>query len=221
MTSGKEDYLKALYSLGDGGRIVSNKELSDLLQVSPPSVSEMIVKLQREGYIDYTAYKGSRLTAKGREEAARMIRYHCLWEVFLVRCLGFSWSRAHTEADNLEHHISAEAVDRLDAFLGHPPYCPHGTPIPGKDGTRQPESHRSLIELSPGERSHIRHCREDAELMDYLQAANIEMGMEIRFLGRDPYEGPVRFEADGKVYTLSYKAAKQIFVDETEPAENV
>ena len=101
MTSGKEDYLKALYSLEDDGHIVSNKDLSDLLQVSAPSTSEMIVKLQKEGYIDYQAYKGSRLTEKGRKEAARMIRYHCLWEVFLVRCLGFTWSAAHEEA----HHL--------------------------------------------------------------------------------------------------------------------
>lgn len=213
MTSGKEDYLKALYSLGDGGRIVSNKELSDLLQVSPPSVSEMIVKLQKEGYIDYTAYKGSRLTAKGTEEAARMIRYHCLWEVFMVNCLGFRWSEAHREADNLEHHISSEAIDRLDAFLGYPSYCPHGTPIPRKDGSRHPESRRPLIDLSPDERSCIRCCREDAELMDYLQSSGIRMGMPVRFLSKDPYEGPVRFESEGKEYVLSYKAARQVFVE--------
>ncbi len=214
MTSGKEDYLKALYSLGDDGRVVSNKELSDLLQVSPPSVSEMIVKLQKDGYIDYTAYKGSRLTEKGREEASRLIRYYCLWEVFLVRCLGFKWSEAHIEAHNLEHHISAKAADRLEEFLGHPVYCPHGTPIPKKDGTRAPEARRPLIDMDIGESSHIRYCKEDSELMDYLQDLGITMNMPITCEAKEAYEGPVKITSEGKTYYISYKAARQVFVDD-------
>lgn len=214
MTSGKEDYLKALYSLGDDGRIVSNKELSDTLQVSPPSVSEMIVKLQKEGYIHYIAYKGSSLTDKGREEAARIIRYHCLWEVFLVKHLGFRWSEAHKEAHNLEHHISPETADRLDAFLGHPTHCPHGTPIPKKDGSRPHENRRPLCDMEPGEESYIRICKEEPELMDYLQASGIHMDMKIRLLKKDPYEGPVSFVSGGKEYSISYKAASKIFVDD-------
>ena len=60
MTSGKEDYLKAIYIISEDHELVSNKELSDMLHVSPPSVSEMIMKLQKEGYVDYTAYKGGK-----------------------------------------------------------------------------------------------------------------------------------------------------------------
>ncbi len=214
MTSGKEDYLKALYSLEDDGRIVSNKDLSDMLQVSAPSTSEMIVKLQKEGYIDYQAYKGSRLTEKGRREAARMIRYHCLWEVFLVRCLGFTWSEAHAEAHHLEHHVSEETIDRLDDFLGHPVYCPHGTPVPATDGTHAPQSRRRLIDMQVGETSSIRYCLEDAELMDYLQQAGIEIGMSVCVTAKEPYEGPIRFTTESREYSLSYKAAGQVFVDE-------
>lgn len=213
MTSGKEDYLKALYSLGEDGHVVSNKELSDMLRVSPPSVSEMIVKLQKEGFIEYTAYKGSRLTRKGRMAASRLIRYCGLWEVFLVRCLGFRWSEAHREAHDLEHHISEKAADRLDEFLGYPAFCPHGLPIPKKDGTRAPEARRPLLDLAPGETSHIRCCREDSELMDYLQDSGIVMGMAITMEAKEPYEGPVLFTSEGKEYSLSYKAAAQLFVD--------
>lgn len=216
MTSGKEDYLKALYSLGYDGKIVSNKELSDNLQVSPPSVSEMIVKLQKEGYIDYIAYKGSSLTAKGLVEAARIIRYHCLWEVFLVKCLGFTWSEADKEAHKLEHHISPVTADRLDVFLGFPTHCPHGLPIPKKDGSRPHEHTRPLCDLSVGDVSHIRICKEEPELMDYIQSQGIVMDMPIKILKKDPYEGPVTFESDGKDYALSYKAAQKVFVDDKE-----
>lgn len=213
MTSGKEDYLKALYALGDDGHIVSNKELSDMLQVSPPSVSEMIVKLQKEGFIEYTAYKGSRLTLKGRMAASRLLRFYGLWEVFLVRCLGFRWSEAHKEAHDLEHHISEKAADRLDAFLGYPSYCPHGMPIPKKDGSRAPEARRPLLDVAPGESACIRYCKEDSELMDYLQDSGITMGMEITMEAKEPYEGPVIFRSGGQKYILSYKAAAQLFVD--------
>lgn len=213
MTSGKEDYLKALYALGDDGHIVSNKELSDMLQVSPPSVSEMIVKLQKEGFIEYTAYKGSRLTLKGRMAASRLLRFYGLWEVFLVRCLGFRWSEAHKEAHDLEHHISEKAADRLDAFLDYPSYCPHGMPIPKKDGSRAPEARRPLLDVVPGESACIRCCKEDSELMDYLQDSGITMGMEITMEAKEPYEGPVIFRSGGQKYILSYKAAAQLFVD--------
>lgn len=213
MTSGKEDYLKALFSLGGASRIVSNKELSDLLRVSPPSVSEMIVKLQKEDYIDYTAYKGSRLTQKGLLAASRLLRYCGLWEVFLVRCLGFRWSEAHIEAHNLEHHISEKAADRLDEFLGYPEYCPQGLPIPRKDGTHALKANRPLLDMEPGETSHIRCCREDTELMDYLQDSGICIGMAVTLIEKAPYEGPVRFSSEGKEYTLSYKAAAQLYVE--------
>lgn len=212
MTSGKEDYLKALYALGYDGHTVSNKEIADMLRVSPPSVSEMIVKLQKEGYIDYTAYKGSRLTEKGRIAASRLLRYYGLWEVFLVRCLGFRWSEAHTEAHALEHHISEKAANALDDFLGCPAYCPHGMPIPRRDGTRAPDSARTLLSLEPGSSACICRCEDDIDLMDYLQDSGIRMGMDIVMKEKAPYEGPVIFLSDGKEYTLSYKAASQLYI---------
>lgn len=118
MTSGKEDYLKAIYIISESHELVTNKELSEMLHVSPPSVSEMIAKLQKQGYVDYTAYKGSRMTKKGRREAGRLMRYHALWEVFLVKCLHFSWSGAHELAEGLEHQTNEELCSKLDAYLG-------------------------------------------------------------------------------------------------------
>ena len=136
MTSGKEDYLKAIYLLSENHDIVTNKELSQTLQVSPPSVSEMITKLQKQGYVDYTAYKGSKMTRKGRKEAGRLLRYHALWEVFLVNYLHFSWSQAHEMAEGLEHQTNDILSEKLEDYLNHPTHCPHGDPIPRKDGSR-------------------------------------------------------------------------------------
>ncbi len=214
MTSGKEDYLKAIYIISEGHDLVTNKELSEMLHVSPPSVSEMIAKLQKQGYVDYTAYKGSKMTRKGLKEAGRLMRYHALWEVFLVKKLHFSWSEAHELAEGLEHQTIDTLCDRLDEFLGYPDYCPHGDPIPKKDGSREGITTRTLSELEDGESTHILRVEEDYRLMDYIQSRGIDIGMEVTVKEKEPYEGPVLLETPTGEVSLSYKAAQQVYVEE-------
>lgn len=215
MTSGKEDYLKALYSLEEKRGTVSNKELAELLGVSQPSVSEMLVKLQKDGYIEYTAYKGSRLTEKGRLEAVQLTRFHRLWEVFLTDCLGYSWSDAHEEAHALEHHTSLKMAQRLDEYLHHPMCCPHGSVIPKPDGRYPIMPVRPLVKMRIGEESFIRKVTEERELMDYLQELGIEIGMRVRLVKAENYEGPLTLETNQKDIRISYKAAGLVFVDES------
>lgn len=214
MTSGKEDYLKAIYIISEDHDLVSNKELSDMLHVSPPSVSEMITKLQKEGYVDYTAYKGSKMTKRGRREAGKLFRFHALWEVFLVNELNFSWSEAHEQADGLEHHTGEKLADRLDEYLGRPKHCPHGDPIPDADGNRERLTFRLLSDVDEGEKTQIRRMVEDYNLMDYLQSKGIHTGMPVVMKAKEPYEGPITVETDRGDISISYKAAQQIFVDD-------
>ena len=214
MTSGKEDYLKAIYIISEDHELVSNKELSDMLHVSPPSVSEMIMKLQKEGYVDYTAYKGSKMTRKGRREAGKLFRFHALWEVFLVEKLHFSWSEAHEQADGLEHQTSDMLAERLDEFLGHPEHCPHGDPIPKADGSHKGLTFRTLSDLKEGDSTTIRRIVEDYSLMDYLQEKGIHPDMRVTVKEKEPYEGPILLATEAGDISLSYKAVEQIFVDE-------
>ena len=202
MTSGKEDYLKAIYLISESHELVTNKELSNMLHVSPPSVSEMITKLQKQGYVDYTAYKGSKMTRKGRREAGRLLRYH------------FSWSEAHEIAEGLEHQTTEPLSERLDNFLDHPVHTPRGDPIPRKDGSRSGITHRLLSDLEVGEMSHIRRVMEDYTLMDYVQGKNIGIDMEVTVKEKEPYEGPIHLSPPIGDISLSYKAAQQIFVDD-------
>lgn len=214
MTSGKEDYLKAIYLISENHDVVTNKELSELLHVSPPSVSEMITKLQKQGYVDYTAYKGSKMTRKGRREAGKLLRYHALWEVFLVDHLHFSWSEAHEMAEGLEHQTNDVLSERLEEYLGHPDHCPHGDPIPRKDGARVGITNELLSDLDVGDTTHIRRVVEDYSLMDYLQSKNISIDMAVTVKSKEPYEGPILLGTDKGDISLSYKAAQQIYVDD-------
>ena len=213
MTSGKEDYLKAIYIISENHDLVTNKELSEMLKVSPPSVSEMITKLQKQGYVDYTAYKGSKMTRKGRKEAGRLMRYHALWEVFLVNKLHFSWSEAHELAEGLEHQTMDTLCERLDDFLGHPAYCPHGDPIPRKDGSREGITHRVLADLDQGETTTILRVTEDYSLMDYIQDKGIDIGMVVTVKEKEAYEGPILLETPKGDISISYKAAQRIYVE--------
>jgi len=215
MTPNKEDYLKAIYKLGGMEALVNNKQIAEALQISPASVTEMLGKLKREGLINYEAYKGSRLTAEGMCAAISLVRGHRLWEVFLMRHLGYSWSEAHEDAELLEHITPSRLANRLDQFLNFPAYCPHGSAIPQPDGQVDHAPLQPLSLLSVGESSHIRRVTEEKELLDYLQESGIVIGSPVRIVEAGAYEGPLTLDLEGKRIQISYKAACQIYVDET------
>lgn len=215
MTQNKEDYLKIIYKLGGLKELVSNKRIADALQIAPASVTEMLGKLKREGLIYYEAYKGSRLTPEGMRVAITLVRGHRLWEVFLMRHLGYSWSEAHEDAELLEHITPSRLTARLDNFLNYPAYCPHGSVIPHTDGQVDHIPLQTLNEVPVGKTSHIRRVTEEKELLDYLQEAGITIGAAVLIVEAGAYEGPLTLELDGKRVQISYKAACQIYVDET------
>ena len=214
MTSNKEDYLKIIYDAGGFDTYVSNKVISEKLGIAPASVSEMLAKLQHEGLIEYRAYHGSKLSQKGLASCIDVVRGHKLWEVFLVRHLGYTLWEAHEEAHLLEHIASERMLQRLDNFLEHPKTCPHGSLIPQIDDPIPQYSFplKKLCEMEINESARIAQVLEDKKLLDYLERSQVKIGTVIHLVGKDDYEGPVSFEQDGKIISVSYKAATQIFV---------
>lgn len=216
MTPNKEDYLKAIYKLGGLEKLVGNKQIAEALQIAPASVTEMLGKLRREGLIEYQPYKGSLLTDEGMRAAISLVRGHRLWEVFLMRHLGYSWSEAHEDAELLEHITPARLTARLDQFLNYPAYCPHGSAIPHPDGRVDRIPMQTLNLLAVGVTSHIRRVTEEKELLDYLQEKGIAIGNSVRIMEAGAYEGPLTLDLEGKRVQISYKAACQIYVDQME-----
>ncbi len=216
MTPNKEDYLKAIYKLGGMEILVNNKQIAEELQIAPASVTEMLGKLKREDLSHYEPYNGSCLTQKGVEVAISLVRGHRLWEVFLMRHLGYSWSEAHEDAELLEHITPSRLASRLDKFLNYPAYCPHGSAIPQPDGQISHAALQPLILLPVNTISHIRRVAEEKELLDYLQASGISIGSQVRIIEAGTYEGPLTLDLDGKQVQISYKAAAQIYVDEAQ-----
>lgn len=177
-----EDYLKAIYQLQeDSDDRIRTTDIASELDVTSPSVTSMLDKLEREGLIDHEKYHGVRLTEKGETIALEVIRHHRLLETFLSEHLDYNWSEVHDEADRLEHHISEDFVERVAAALGHPDIDPHGDPIPNVDlEAPDQEGVRSISEFSAGDTVIIERVSDrDPEVLEYLAARGIEPGTQV------------------------------------------
>lgn len=128
-----QDYLKAIYKIGSDSPVLTN-DIARFLGVKAPSVSNMVKKLSTMNLVEYNSHHGVVLTESGRKIALEVLRHHRLLETYLKVALGYPLERLHEEAEKLEHVISEEFEDRIDAIMGHPQFDPHGDPIPSKDG---------------------------------------------------------------------------------------
>ncbi len=127
----EENYLKSIYKLLEKGRKrVSTNEIGRALRTKAPSVTGMIKKLHRKGYVHYTPYYGVSFTEKGRSRAKEIVRKHRLWETFLVNVLHLPCEQVHEIAEQLEHVHSEDLIKALDKFLNYPEVDPHGQKIP-------------------------------------------------------------------------------------------
>lgn len=194
-----ENYLKAIWHLQRASERVKTKSLATHLGVAQPSATNMLKALEGHGYVEYAAYRGARLTPSGQQVALKVIRNHRLIEAFLVETLGYSWADVHDEAERLEHAVSDELIDRIDAFLGHPVADPHGDPIPTPEGRIDAQDTLPLDEAVPGTTVQIvRVLAQEPDILRHLAEMMLVPGAEARVLRIDPYEGPVWLQTEGE-----------------------
>ena len=214
MTPNREDYLKLILELGGDKQKVSNKQIVSGLTISGASVSEMISKLVKEGLVSHSPYQGVQLTSSGLEKASTLVRKHRLWEVFLVNHLGYSWNEVHDDAEVLEHVTSSQLEKRLDAYLEHPEYCPHGGMIPQDGKVIHEKERKTLVDYPVGAEIRIARVLDEKDLLDYLVNLKVNIHEEFTISDVAAYEGPITLENDHKKVSISYKAASTIFVDQ-------
>lgn len=214
MTPNREDYLKLILELGGDENKISNKQIVAGLTVSGASVSEMISKLVKEDLVEHSPYQGVQLTKLGLKKASTLVRKHRLWEVFLVDHLGYSWNEVHDDAEVLEHVTSDQLEEKMDDYLGHPAYCPHGGMIPQSDQVIHEKKRQALSEYPVGTKIRIARVLDEKELLDYLVDLGIKIHEEYVIETIAAYEGPITLKNDEKEIAVSYKAASTIFVDQ-------
>ena len=129
-SASKEDYLRGIYHLMEDNKEVKSVELADYLNITKPSVSQMLQELDKEGLIDYKKYSRLKFTDKGRKIAEKVTFKHRIIETFLKSMLKINSTEIHEEAHRLEHAFSDKSINRLRKMLGNPKLDPHGKPIP-------------------------------------------------------------------------------------------
>ncbi len=208
-----EDYLKAIYEASEGRDTVSTSLLAESMNCSAASVTNMIQKLSGLKLVSYRPYQGVRLSEAGTKIALETIRHHRLIETYLAEVLGYTWDKVHEEAEKLEHVISEEFEEKIDAALGHPTRDPHGAPIPSKDGRVAPVSEVTLWDVNPGLKVRIERVSDrDSEVLRYLADVGVYPDVVVDVLEKAPFNGPVHIELEGKQHGLSEQLARQIFV---------
>lgn len=210
----EENYLKAIYKLSrktDTG--VSTNALAERMDTKASSVTDMIKRLAGKKLVDHKKYKGVTLTKKGKDVAVNIIRKHRLWEVFLVEHLGFGWEEVHEVAEELEHIDSPTLVERLDKFLGHPKYDPHGGPIPDAEGTFPAPARVKLDELEVGKKSKVMGVTEHSdEFLAHLKKIGLDLGAAFELTERLAFDRSITLNLKGKELHVSHDVAKHIFV---------
>lgn len=217
-TLAEEDYLKAIYKVAERqGNPVSTSGIAEAVQNRAASVTDMLKKLAEKGLIHYERYRGVQLTREGARIATQLIRKHRLWEVFLVEKLGFTWDEVHDIAEQLEHIRSENLVERLDHFLGHPRFDPHGDPIPDASGAYRMRQQILLSELDPGQKGIIVGVKEHAPaFLRFLDQQGLTIGAILKVTERFAFDGSVQLVLNEDATRLvSGKAAAFIYVQVT------
>ena len=207
-----EDYVKAIWEVAGSGA-ASTKNVAERLSIAPPSVTNMFVRLQEMGLVEYERYRGASLTRMGQEEALRLIRRHRLIENFLLEHLGYSWREVHEEAERLEHAVSDGFTERLAEFLGHPDQDPHGDPIPAADGSFAPDDSFPLGQAEAGQRVRISKVGDDPSVLEYLGEHGLVPGRLLSVREMRELDGVVIVEdEEGGSHALGEPLARAIFV---------
>ena len=189
-----ENYLKAIGKLSNYGEspVLTNAIASEM-NTKAASVTEMLKKLADKKLIKHKPYYGVSLTVLGMQQAMQVIRRHRLWELFLVQTLHFKWNEVHEIAEQLEHVQSEELVSRIDSFLEHPEFDPHGDPIPDAKG-KIPK--RNVIELSSiavNKEVELKAVTNHTDLFfQHLENMGLKIGSTLKIISKSDFDNSLK-----------------------------
>ncbi len=206
-TVAEEEYLQVLFWLQEAGLPMTGANVARAMQLSPPTVHEMIGRLERDGYITRAGDKTISFTSDGASHAEGIVRRHRLIERFLTDVLGIPWDEVHEEAERLEHAMSPVLEERMLAAIGDAKTCPHGHPIVA--GTRIEGV--PLADVADGAAVKVLRLENEAEdLLHYLKDTGLEPGLEGTMRAGEGDE--VVLEADGREVRVLRTVAETVSV---------
>ena len=206
-TVAEEEYLQTMFWLREARLPITGANIARAMQLSAPTVHEMLGRLEQDGYVQRKADKTLDFTDSGHEHAAGVVKRHRLIERFLTDVLGIPWDEVHEEAERLEHAMSPVLEERMLAAIGDASTCPHGHPI----GEAAREQGVPLADVEEGAEVRVLRFENEAEeLLHYLKEAGLHPGLEGRLAESGPDE--VALEAGGGRHAVTRSVAETVSV---------
>jgi DtxR family transcriptional regulator, Mn-dependent transcriptional regulator len=221
-----EEYLETIYNMSMEGDTVIGARLAEKFKVAPPTVTESLKRMVRDGLVDMDQRRQITLTPEGVELAEAVLRRHRLTERFLVDMLGMQWHQVHEEACRLEHYISGAVEERVVSSLHKPTTCPHGNPIPGYVPNARSYLHDKgavrLSQVEPGKDFVlllVSEVVEDEEaIIAYLHDRGLTPGTHLQLVstsdtpGEDGAEPQTELDVNGQRLEIPTRVAYALWV---------
>jgi DtxR family transcriptional regulator, Mn-dependent transcriptional regulator len=211
----EENYLKAIYKITESeGKSASTNAIATAMNTAAASVTDMIGRLDKKGFVNYVKSKGATLSPEGEIAAKSLVRKHRLWEVFLCEKMGYAWDECHELAEELEHIQSDDLINRLDIFLGKPQYDPHGDPIPDAEGNFTLRSQVLLSEMAVGNKGIVVGVKEHGSpFLQFLDKQKLILGAKVKILEVFEFDDSVKILLnDTTELTVSSKVSQNIYL---------
>jgi DtxR family transcriptional regulator, Mn-dependent transcriptional regulator len=211
-TEKMREYLEVIYYLAARREPVIGARLAEWMNVTPPTVTNIVKRMEDQGYITRDGRGDISLTDEGFTLAEAMVKRHRVLERFLVDIMGIPWHMIHEEAVRLEHALSPTMEARIEALVGQSTTCPHGNPIPGRAPGYEGSVRLDQVGVGHGFvlRRIVEEAEEDSELMRYFQVNGLTPGARFEVADQSPSYG-VTLRRGGQTITLSAQIASQLW----------
>lgn len=226
-----EEYLETIYKKSLKNNMAKTTEISKDLKIAPSSVTQMLKKLEEDGYVTYYQYKGVELTDKGYKIAKEIVRKHRLIEMFLYETLKLDMEDIHDQACAMEHSLSDEAERKLCQLLEYPNQCPDDhniipicdLNIPScyecskvhsiDEIPKRIEKLTSLGNMQLNQKGRIKFIRGNNDRIKKLLDMGITLETEITLLQTAPLNQPLKVLIENKQIELEKDLSYDIFVE--------
>lgn len=226
-----EEYLETIYKKSLKNNMAKTTEISKDLGIAPSSVTQMLKKLEEEGYVTYYQYKGVELTDKGYKIAKEIVRKHRLIEMFLYETLKLDMEDIHDQACAMEHSLSDEAERKLCHLLEYPNQCPDDHNIIPICDLNIPSCYEcskvhsideipkrleklvSVGNMQPKQTGRIKFIRGDNSRIKKLLDMGITLETQVTLIQSAPLNQPLKVLIEDKQIELEKDLSYDIFVE--------